>query len=76
MDLADNISSDSTAHDSLDVLERRLYNDGHRSRSKLNAWLVESGVPLEAATTPSIYSSSWPVLKSATFSALAIIFCP
>ncbi|KAI4467796.1 hypothetical protein MML48_2g00005660 [Holotrichia oblita] len=49
MDLADNISSDSTAQDSLDVLERRLYTDGHRSRSKLNAWLVESGVPLEAA---------------------------
>lgn len=50
MDLADNIISDSTIQDSLDALERKLYNDGHKARMKLNTWLVESGVALEAAS--------------------------
>lgn len=49
MDLADNTCSDPTVQDSLDALERKLYSDSHKAKAKLNAWLVESGVPLEAA---------------------------
>lgn len=50
MDLADSTCSDSAMQDSLDTLERKLYCDGHKARTRLNAWLVESGVPLEAAS--------------------------
>ncbi|KRT81836.1 hypothetical protein AMK59_5939 [Oryctes borbonicus] len=49
MDLAHNTASDSTTQDSLDMLERMLYNDGHKARMKLNAWLISSGIPLVAA---------------------------
>ncbi|GJQ76755.1 hypothetical protein Trydic_g15598 [Trypoxylus dichotomus] len=49
MDLAHNTSSDSTVQDSLDVLERILYNNGHKARVKLNTWLITSGIPLDAA---------------------------
>ncbi|XP_022903698.2 DNA replication complex GINS protein PSF3 [Onthophagus taurus] len=49
MDLAENVASNPSVQDTLDTLERKLFRDGHKARSKLNNWLVESGVPLEAS---------------------------
>ncbi|KAJ8937969.1 hypothetical protein NQ318_003729 [Aromia moschata] len=49
MDLADNSISDPSVQQRLDTLERRLFKDGYNARTKLNAWLVESGATIEAA---------------------------
>ncbi|XP_030762308.1 DNA replication complex GINS protein PSF3 [Sitophilus oryzae] len=50
MDLANNADSDPTIQNKLDTLERRLFKDGHNARMKLNTWLLESGIPLKAAS--------------------------
>lgn len=49
MDLAENVDFDPAIQDKLDKLERRLFSEGHNARVKLNKWLVETGVALEAA---------------------------
>lgn len=49
MDLAHNSKSDPTIQQTLDMLERKVYKDGHNARTKLNRWLLESGVELQAA---------------------------
>lgn len=49
MDLANNIGNDPTVLDRLDMLERKIYIEAHNARRKLNNWLMESGVTLEAA---------------------------
>lgn len=49
MDLANNANSDPTVQNRLDVLERRLFKNGHNARTKLNTWLLDSGAPLRAA---------------------------
>lgn len=49
MDLADNIVSDPTVLDKLDSLEKRLFSNGHKARSKLNLWLLLTQTQLEAA---------------------------
>ncbi|XP_048523287.1 DNA replication complex GINS protein PSF3 isoform X2 [Dendroctonus ponderosae] len=49
MDLAHNSESNPTVEQKLDMLERRIYRVGHSARVKLNSWLLESGVQLQAA---------------------------
>ncbi|KAG5898555.1 hypothetical protein JTB14_012454 [Gonioctena quinquepunctata] len=49
MDLADNSISDPAVEQRLDILERRIFKDAYRARTKLNTWLVDSGAALEAA---------------------------
>lgn len=49
MDLAHNSESNPTVEQKLDMLERRIYRAGHTARAKLNRWLLESGVQLQAA---------------------------
>ncbi|KAJ8927000.1 hypothetical protein NQ314_020563 [Rhamnusium bicolor] len=49
MDLADNSISDPSVQQRLDTLERRLFRDSYNARTKLNAWLIESGATIEAA---------------------------
>lgn len=49
MDLADNTISDPAIQSRLDMLERKLFQEGQAARIKLNEWFVESGVVLEAA---------------------------
>ncbi|CAH1164469.1 unnamed protein product [Phaedon cochleariae] len=49
MDLADHSVSDPTVQERLETLEARLFSDAYDARTKLNAWLVESGAILEAA---------------------------
>lgn len=49
MDLADNCQSDPSVVQSLDMLEKYLFKEGNKARSKLNEWLAETGVTLVAA---------------------------
>nr|XP_023019552.1 DNA replication complex GINS protein PSF3 [Leptinotarsa decemlineata] len=49
MDLADNSISDPSVQERLDSLERRVFQDASKARTKLNTWLVDSGALLEAA---------------------------
>lgn len=49
MDMCEYTFVDPSSVDKLDILERRLYQDGHNSRMKLNTWLIESRVPIQAA---------------------------
>ncbi|XP_017785099.1 PREDICTED: DNA replication complex GINS protein PSF3 [Nicrophorus vespilloides] len=49
MDLADNMGLDPLINDGLDMLERGLFFEGHKARTKLNNWLIQTGMQLEAA---------------------------
>lgn len=49
MDLADNSMSDPTVQQTLDILERKLFNDAYKARMKLNTWLKDSNTTIEAA---------------------------
>ncbi|XP_028139840.1 DNA replication complex GINS protein PSF3 [Diabrotica virgifera virgifera] len=49
MDLADNSISDPSVQIKLDTLERRIFNDAYKARVKMNTWLIDSNVALEAA---------------------------
>jgi len=49
MDLAHNSESNPIIQQKLDLLERRVYKDGHNAKAKLDTWLLESGVQLQAA---------------------------
>ncbi|RZC35156.1 DNA replication complex GINS protein PSF3 [Asbolus verrucosus] len=50
MDLTDNIISDPTVVQKLDMLERNIFKSAHDSKVKLISWLMVSEVPLEAAS--------------------------
>ncbi|KAJ8912866.1 hypothetical protein NQ315_007998 [Exocentrus adspersus] len=49
LDLADNSISDPSVQQKLDTLERKVFKEGCNARTKLNEWLVQSGVTMEAA---------------------------
>ena len=49
MDLAENTTSDPTVHDKLDSLEKTLFTVGQKARIKLNNWLTQTGMQLQAA---------------------------
>ncbi|CAH0550016.1 unnamed protein product [Brassicogethes aeneus] len=49
MDLADNSISDPTVQQKLDFLERRIFEDGHKAKGKLNDWLWVTSSTMEAA---------------------------
>ncbi|XP_065168669.1 DNA replication complex GINS protein PSF3 [Atheta coriaria] len=49
MDLADNVGTDPTVENGLDMLECTLFKSGHNARMKLNHWLMESHMQLEAS---------------------------
>ncbi|XP_050305991.1 DNA replication complex GINS protein PSF3 [Anthonomus grandis grandis] len=48
MDLAHNTESDPTIQQKLDMLERKLFKEANVAKTKLNTWLLESGVELKA----------------------------
>lgn len=50
MDLAQNSNCSVTAIDKLDALEIEIFSEAYDAKNKLNEWLVESGVKLEAAS--------------------------
>lgn len=49
MDLTETTFVDPNLIDKLDLMERRLFQDGHQARLKLNTWLAESVLPIQAA---------------------------
>ncbi|KAK4883892.1 hypothetical protein RN001_000163 [Aquatica leii] len=49
MDLTENVGSDPTVQNRLDMLERMLFKSGHAARMRLDTWLRKSDLPMEAA---------------------------
>lgn len=49
MDLAQNLENNPLVYQKLDMLERRIYKDGHAAAMRLNHWLLESVAPMQAA---------------------------
>lgn len=49
MDLSETTFVDPNLIDKLDLMERRLFQDGHQARLKLNTWLAQSIIPIQAA---------------------------
>lgn len=49
IDLTNNAVCDPTMLDRLDFLEKTLFNDGHIAKMKLDEWLLQSNMRLEAA---------------------------